>query len=232
MPVTGRGRDPSPPSLPRSNLQTVHFCIVCIFVTLSDPPLGLRERKKRATRDALADTALRMAAERGLDQVTVEAVTAEVGVSMRTFFNYFGHLDDAILAAAPDSTARTCRAIVGAPPGRATLTVLREAIAEELTHIEDGHDRWELQCAVLGNSPSLVPRFLAARGADEQALIAAVAERLGVDADADLRPRLLVHTALAAVRSAVELWTATGRARPLKAIYDEAFTELARALRD
>lgn len=28
-----------------------------------DPPLGLRERKKRATRDALAGAALRMAAD-------------------------------------------------------------------------------------------------------------------------------------------------------------------------
>ncbi|MFV2120535.1 TetR/AcrR family transcriptional regulator [Streptomyces sp. Act-28] len=201
-------------------------------MTSSDPPLGLRERKKRATRDALAEAALRMAAERGLDQVTVEAVTAEVGVSVRTFFNYFGHLEDAILVAAPDSTERTCRAIVEAPPARPTLSVLREAIAEELTHIEDGHDRWELQCTVLGNNPSLFPRFLAARGADEKALIAAVAERLGVDARANLRPRLLVHTALAAVRSAVELWTATGRVRPLKAIYDDAFAELADALRD
>ncbi|MFJ8692790.1 TetR/AcrR family transcriptional regulator [Streptomyces roseolilacinus] len=204
-------------------------------MTLSDPPVSLRERKKRATRDALATAALRMAAERGLDQVTVEAVTAEVGVSVRTFFNYFGHLEDAILVAAPDSTARTCRAIVGAPPERSTLSVLRDAIAEELTHIEDGHDRWELQCTVLGNSPSLFPRFLAARGADEQALIAAVAERLDVDARTDLRPRLLVHTALAAVRSAVELWTATGRTRPLRALHDEAFAELAAiagALRD
>ncbi|MDQ0792992.1 TetR/AcrR family transcriptional regulator [Streptomyces sp. B1I3] len=197
-----------------------------------NPPLGLRERKKRATRDALADTALRMAAERGLDQVTVEAVTAEVGVSVRTFFNYFGHLDDAILVADPDLTERTRRAIIEAPAGSTTLTVLREAISEELTHIEVGHDRWELQCTVLGNTPSLFPRFLAARGADEQALIAAVAERLGVEADADLRPRLLVHTTLAAVRSAVELWTATGRTRPLKAVYDEAFAELTAALRD
>ncbi|WP_069169599.1 TetR/AcrR family transcriptional regulator [Streptomyces griseus] len=195
-----------------------------------DPPLGLRERKKRATRDALADTALRMAAERGLEEVTVEAVTAEVGVSVRTFFNYFGHLDDAILVADPDGTERVRRAITGSTAGGTTLSVLREALSAELTHIEEGHGRWELQCTVLEHTPSLFPRFLAARGADEQALIAAVAERLGVGVDTDLRPRLLVHTTLAAVRAAVELWTATGRARPLKAFYDEAFTELATAL--
>ncbi|WP_299527269.1 TetR/AcrR family transcriptional regulator [uncultured Streptomyces sp.] len=201
-------------------------------MTLPDPPLGLRERKKRATRDALADTALRMAAERGLEQVTVEAVTAEVGVSVRTFFNYFGHLDDAILVADPEGSERLHDAVAGAPPERPAFVALRDALAEELTHFEDGHDRWELQCRVLGSTPSLFPRFFAARGADEQALIGAVAQRLGVDPATDLRPRLLVHTALAAMRSAVETWTATGRSRPLPDLYAEAFTHLAAALHD
>lgn len=199
-------------------------------MTTDDPPVGLRERKKRATRDALADRALRMAAERGIEQVTVEAVTEAVGVSVRTFFNYFPSLEDAITRPAQDTAERTRRAVLNAPAELSALAALSEAIAQELAHIEEDHERWELQMAVVRASPSLLPGFLAARGADERALIAVVAERLGQDADTALYPRLLAHVAIAAVRAAVEVWVASGRTRTFQSLYREAFASLATGL--
>ncbi|MFE7625493.1 TetR family transcriptional regulator [Streptomyces castrisilvae] len=196
-----------------------------------DPPLGLRERKKRATRDALAGTALRMAAERGFEHVTVEAVTDAVGVSVRTFFNYFPCLEDAITRPGQENAERTRRAVLNAPEHLSALEALSEAIAQELAQIEEDHERWELQMAVLRKSPALLPNFLAARGADETAMVAVVAERLGQDPETDLYPRLLAHVALAAVRAAVEVWVASGRTRTFQGLYREAFAALAAGLR-
>ncbi|MDO9395860.1 MAG: TetR family transcriptional regulator [Herbiconiux sp.] len=51
--------------------------------------LGLRERKRRATRRSIQLAVLRLTAHDGLDQVTVDDISRDAGVSPRTFFNYF-----------------------------------------------------------------------------------------------------------------------------------------------
>ncbi|TXS49394.1 acyl-CoA-like ligand-binding transcription factor [Streptomyces sp. OR43] len=196
-----------------------------------DACLGLRERKKRATRDALADMALRMAAARGIEQVTVEAVTDAVGVSVRTFFNYFPCLEDAITRPGHEGAERTRQAVLNAPEHLTALEALGEALAQELAQVEEDHERWELQMAVLRTSPSLLPGFLAAQGADERALVTVLAERLGQDPETDLQPRLLAHVAIAAVRATVEVWVASGRTRTFQSLYREAFASLATGLK-
>jgi len=50
---------------------------------------GLRERKKRQTRQQLSDTATAMFLDRGFDAVRVADVAAACGVSEKTVFNYF-----------------------------------------------------------------------------------------------------------------------------------------------
>src|SRR5690606_14679136 len=81
---------------------------------------GLRERKKRARRAALIDAAQRLVAKNGLDAVTVELISAEAGVSPRTFFNYFESKDDAVLAAEDSGLSEpVVRTFVeGGPTGR------------------------------------------------------------------------------------------------------------------
>ncbi len=60
--------------------------------------IGLRARKKMATRDALSIAALRLALERGLENVRVDDIATAAGVSPRTYNNYFSSREQAICA--------------------------------------------------------------------------------------------------------------------------------------
>ncbi|MEU4142631.1 TetR/AcrR family transcriptional regulator [Streptomyces parvulus] len=195
---------------------------------------GLRERKKRATRAALAEAAVRLAAEHGADKVTVEAISAAAGVSVRTFFNYFDSRDDAFVVIDADAGARMRRAVLEAPAALSPLEALREAMAAELAEAEQQHELWRLHAEVLHASPHLLARGVGAHMAAEADLAEALAERLratvGGATASGLYPRLLAAVAGAAVRTSVDHWSAHQQEAAFLDVFHEVFTLLAAGL--
>lgn len=59
--------------------------------------IGLRERKRARTSEAIHLAAVELALERGLDESTIDAISERADVSTRTFFNYFPSKEDAVL---------------------------------------------------------------------------------------------------------------------------------------
>ncbi|MBP1327353.1 AcrR family transcriptional regulator [Leucobacter exalbidus] len=69
--------------------------------TSVDPkPEGLRARKRRATENAIELSAVKLALENGVNNVTVEAICEMADISRSTFFNYFPARDYAIVGRA------------------------------------------------------------------------------------------------------------------------------------
>src|SRR5918994_275367 len=59
--------------------------------------LGLRERKKQRTRQALRQAAVRLFLERGFEATTIADIAAAAEVAPRTFFSYYPTKEDVVL---------------------------------------------------------------------------------------------------------------------------------------
>jgi AcrR family transcriptional regulator len=87
---------------------------------------GLRERKKRLTRQHLSDTATAMFLDRGFDAVRVADVAAACGVSEKTVFNYFP-VKEALVLDRLEATLAAVRTELADPaltPVQAALQIL------------------------------------------------------------------------------------------------------------
>ncbi|MGW6460875.1 TetR/AcrR family transcriptional regulator [Streptomyces sp. NPDC055078] len=92
---------------------------------------GLRERKKRQTRQHISDTATGLFLERGFDAVTVAEVAEAADVSVNTVYNYFATKEDLFLDRGADVVDRLSRWVRGRGAGEsAAVAVLRELRAE------------------------------------------------------------------------------------------------------
>ena len=90
---------------------------------------GLRARKKRAAREAIAAAASRLFAERGFDAVTVAEVAAAADVSEKTVFNHFPTKEDLAFAGRERGLMQLVAAIRERPPGTSVLDVFRALTA-------------------------------------------------------------------------------------------------------
>src|SRR6266852_4291227 len=73
--------------------------------TITPVALGLRERKKLKTKEAIQREALRLFQEQGYEATTIEEIAAAAEISPSTFFNYFPTKEDVVLFDAYDPVA-------------------------------------------------------------------------------------------------------------------------------
>ena len=63
----------------------------------ASPPIGLRERKKIKLRRSVQREALRLFAEQGYEDTTVEQIADAADISTTTFYRYFPTKEDVVL---------------------------------------------------------------------------------------------------------------------------------------
>ncbi|MBB6346946.1 TetR/AcrR family transcriptional regulator [Nonomuraea muscovyensis] len=154
---------------------------------------GLRERKKRQTRQRISDVALGLFVERGFDNVTIAEVAAAAEVSVNTVYNYFSAKEDLVLPPEEASPQRLADIVrerrQGESAAGAVLTRLREEVRgrERRVGLSEGFGR---VLEMMRAAPTLTARLegLGHRMTDE--LAALLAEETGAARD-DPLPRVM-----------------------------------------
>ncbi|MFF7853993.1 TetR family transcriptional regulator [Streptomyces sp. NPDC007904] len=178
------------------------------------PRPGLRELKKQRTRDALVRAALELFASRGYDGTTVDDIAAAVDVSQRTFFRYFASKEEVAFFVPRLAESHVIEAARGRPPDEAPLEALRRAVLDSLDGIGEAVEQLvplDLHLRVyrvIESTPALLAAHLRRAAELEEELARVIAEREGLDVDADPRPRILVAAFGGVIRVTERLWSA------------------------
>lgn len=170
----------------------------------ADLDLGLRERKKRETRNALKSATTRLVLERGLEHVTVEDIAERANVSPRTFFNYFPSKEDALVALDPSAGEKVATAVAGLiSDGLEPLDALREAFMGFADTIGASKAEWRDRQQLLERYPQMAAPALAAWVRTERKLSAVLSESCPVD---EAWAATLVAVSISAFRVSLMRW--------------------------
>ncbi|MEU7061672.1 TetR family transcriptional regulator [Streptomyces sp. NPDC046197] len=187
------------------------------------PRPGLRERKKRRTRDALLRAALELFTTQGYEQTTVDEIADAVDVSQRTFFRYFAGKEEAAFAVQDMVEAHFVESLRARPPAETPLEALRRAVLEGWDTISDAIvtvvpvELYLRMFRVIESTPVLLAAHLRRSVETEEQIARLLAEREGLDVDRDPRPRLAVAVFGGVMRVTGRQWS-TGEDVSLEAI--------------
>jgi AcrR family transcriptional regulator len=190
-----------------------------------------RERKKLETRHALERAALRLFAERGYEQTTVEDIADAADVAVRTFFRYFSSKQDVLFGDVVTDRVGRLRTELSARPAT-------ETPVEALTRVMDSLDFSSPEEAeqilarmdLLRHQPSLITRYLALIDQMRLAVVEFVAARTGLDPRVDPYPLLVAGACAVSWDTSLSLWVESGGTLSLRELRNAAFAALSAGL--
>src|ERR1700759_2906087 len=107
--------------------------------TLVPRPNGWELRRERVSRH-LERTALTLFAQEAPEDVTVERIAAAAGISMRTFFRYFGSRDEGLAALPRSLIEPLCARVRARPAHESVIEAFSAAVQETQTGTGDDVD--------------------------------------------------------------------------------------------
>jgi AcrR family transcriptional regulator len=184
-------------------------------------PARRRDLQKEQTRRDLALAAFNLARAHGLANVRISQIAAAVGVSPRTFNNYFPSKEAAVIWPVTLQARWLAGSLANRPPAEPLADALVAAIAAQYrrTKMDSLPPGWLGQFrALVAAEPTLHGEYLKATTATEAALADAIARRAGFP-PGQMESHVLAAVTIAAERTAVQHWSRARSPRgPLVAV--------------
>ena len=189
---------------------------------MTEPPeqQGRRERKKAATRQKIADTALQLFLERGYDAVGIREVAAEADVAVTTLFSHFAAKEALVFDQDEDFERGLVRAVTDREPDEPLIPALRDQVQALIRHCttDDAAPMWRM----IDETPALREYEASMRLRHAQALAAAIVADASTGTDAD--PTHHTTAACQAIaRFAVDAFSVARESDDPEATVDEVF---------
>lgn len=195
---------------------------------LDEPPLGLRERKKRRTREAIRREAYRLFREQGYDATTIEQIAEAAEVSPSTFFRYFPTKEDVVLTDEYDPVIE--RLIRESPADRTFIETLRSAVIGPLKVLmETEREEMVTRMQLLVSVPALQARSAQQQTEGWRLLADLYAERTG-RSRADRHLRYAAAAVGGALNEAMLAWAEAGCVGSPSEVMEDALDFLESAL--
>ncbi|MFB4284606.1 TetR/AcrR family transcriptional regulator [Nonomuraea sp. MTCD27] len=138
---------------------------------MSIDTLGLREQKKRETRQAISDHATQLFLERGFDRTTIADIAAAARVAKMTVTNYFPRKEDLALDHHEEFVAGLAQAVARRPAGESALGAVRREYLAALERRDPVIGfTGPVFARMIADSPTLVARLRDLHDQREEAL--------------------------------------------------------------
>jgi AcrR family transcriptional regulator len=185
---------------------------------------GLRERKKQKTRWAIQEHALRLFAQQGYDETTVEQIAAAAEISPSTFFRYFKTKEDVVTQDQYDPLL--VELFAEEPQDRTPLAAMRDIMRKVFAQMPPSErekiaERTKLIMAV----PALRARTYENMVGTIEMIAGMVGRRLGRKPD-DLAVRIFAGAVVGALIAALLAWTERDCRDDLGEILDKTMAQL------
>ncbi|WP_445330149.1 TetR/AcrR family transcriptional regulator [Streptomyces spinoverrucosus] len=192
------------------------------------PQLGLRERKKIRTREAIRSATYRLIDEQGYEATTIEQIADRAEVSPSTVFRYFPTKEDIVLTDEYDPLLlEELRARPADEPWLESMRqVMRKAIG---LGIDEAREITELRCRLMAEVPAVRSRMMESMSQTGQLVAEAIGERTGRDPQS-LEVRVFTMSLIGGLMEVSQYWARTGFREDLADLVDRALTVYERGL--